>query len=99
MPEPAQIGIKKGAQVGRTVFQHRHAIETEAKGEALVAHGIDPAHFEHARMHHARAAEFEPVISCTEFYLPARAVATHVPFDARLRERKERRPGAQLDLV
>src|SRR5271165_6029082 len=95
MPEPAQIRFEERAQIGRAVFEHRHAIEAEAEREALVALRIDAAHFQHTRMHHARAAELQPVIAGAEFDRAAGTVAIDVPLDARLGERKEGWPRAQ----
>ena len=47
MPQPAQIGFKKAANIGNGVFQHRHAVQAEAEGEALIAIGIDAAIGQH----------------------------------------------------
>ncbi len=71
MAQPAQIGFEHGAQIADAVFQHGKAIEPAAEGEALIARRIDAAHFQHARMHHAGAREFQPVIAGAEFDLSA----------------------------
>src|SRR5690348_586358 len=100
MLQPTHVGFEEGADVRHAVFQHGETIEPAAEGETLIALWIDAAHFEHARMHLARTAKFEPVIAGAVLDLAGnRAVAAQIPFDARLGEREEARARAQLDLV
>ena len=100
MLQPAQIGFEEAADVGHAVFQHRHAIQAEAEGKALIPARIDAAILQHFAMDHAAAAQLQPIIAGAEGDLAGHAaVAAHVPFQRRFGEGKEAGAGAQLDLV
>ena len=41
--DPAEVGVEEVAQVRQAVLQHRHPVEPQTPGEALIALGIDAA--------------------------------------------------------
>ena len=47
--QPAQIGLEEGAQVRDAVFQHRHAVDAHAEGEALPFLGVEADRLQHLR--------------------------------------------------
>ena len=89
MLQPAQIGVEERPNVGDAVFQHRHAVEAEAEGEALIARWDRCRTFSSTR----GWTMPEPPISSQSLPSPnlicaARAVALHVDFHRRLGEGK-----------
>ena len=67
MPQPAQVAIEEGTQVGHAVFQHCDPVDAHAESKALPFGRIDPTCFKHLGVHHAGAEDFEPVVALAYF--------------------------------
>src|SRR5260370_1584217 len=76
--EPAQIRIIEGSHIGDSVFQHRHPLDSHAKGKALIFGRVDAAVFQYLRVDHAAAEDLEPIASGPDLELAALARATDV---------------------
>src|SRR5215831_14644558 len=99
MGEPAHVGLEERAKIRHAVFEHGDAINPQAPSEALILVGIEPAIAQHVRMHHAAAENLHPLVALAESDLALVALALDVELERRLRERKERRTKAHLDLI
>src|SRR5450755_84484 len=88
LPEESQIILVEHPQVVDAVTQHRQPICTHAEGEALIALGIDADRSQDVGMNLPRAGDLQPPFA-----------ERHVDFRRRLRERKERRTEADLEIV
>src|SRR5262249_41820603 len=99
MGEPAHVGLEEWAKIGHAVFEHGDAIDAHAPSETLILVGIEPAIAQHVGMHHAAAENLHPVLALAESDLALVALALDVDLERRLRERKERRAEAHLDLI
>src|SRR5262252_4418623 len=99
MGKPAHVGLEEWAKIRHAVLEHGDAIDSQPPSEALILVGIEPAIAQHVRMHHAAAENLHPVVALAESDLALVAVALDVDFERRLRERKERRAEAHLDVI
>src|SRR5580700_2090635 len=97
--EPADIGLEEGAQVRHAVLEHGDAIDAHAPGEALILVGVEPAIFQHVRMHHAAAENLHPIVTLAEADLALVAPALNVDFERWFGERKERGTKAHTDPI
>ena len=88
MAQPAQIGLEEGAQVGDAVFQHRHAVDAHAEGEALPLLGVEAHGLQHARVHHPAAQDLQPVAALADDQLVLGPAAADVDLGRGLGERE-----------
>src|SRR5262245_10225551 len=84
--EPDIVAIEL-TNVGDSMPPHAETLDAEAKGKTRVDFGIVADGLQHIRINHAGPAEFDPAV-----------VPAHVGLDARLGERKERRPEADVHI-
>ena len=88
MPEPAQIGIEKGAQIGNAIFQHGQPVYADAKGKSLINIGIKIDIAQDLRMDHAAADNFKPVIALANTNFIAQPGAANINFQRRFGKRE-----------
>ena len=71
-------------------FSSRNTLYAHAKGKSANFFGIVAAHFQHARMNHTAAENFQPAGLLTHpAAMTAALRAGHIHFRTRLREREE----------
>src|SRR5262245_7846252 len=99
MPQPAQIRIVKGSEIGDAVFQHRDALYAHAKGKSLIFGRIDTTISQHLWVDHATAEDLEPVAARADLQLAALARAADIDFGRRLGERKIARAETHRQIV
>jgi len=66
MLQPAQIAIEECAQIIHPVFEHGKAIDSRAKGKALIFIRIEAARCDDARVDHAAAQHFHPAFGAPD---------------------------------
>ena len=99
MPEPAQIAVEEGAQIGDAVFEHGDALDPHAEGEALIDVGIEAAIGEHLGMDHAGAENLEPIAAGADLEAAAFARAADIDFGRRLGEGEIARAEAHRQML
>src|SRR5215218_9021799 len=89
----ADVSLDHFAHVLHVVAEHETPLDAHAEREPGVHLGVDAGRLEHVGVHHAAAAPFDPARAALESGVP------EVELSARLGEREEARPQADLRLV
>ena len=99
MPQPAQVAVKKGAQIGDPVFQHGDPVDPHPKGKALPLIRVNPSGAQHMRMHHAGAQNLQPAVAFADLQRAVLPRTLNVDLGRRFGEGEMRGAEAGLDAV
>ena len=84
MPHPAQITVIECPQIGNAIFQHGNTFDSHAKGKPLIFVRVIATIFQHPRIDHARAKNFQPVITSANFQTATITRTANINFGRRL---------------
>src|SRR4051794_33289844 len=98
MLEPADIAVKKGAQIVHAIFEHRQPVDAAAKGEALPFIWVEAATGDHPRVDHSRPEDLHPALPTADDAAALFDRPADVDLGRRLGEREIGRAHADRDV-